>query len=230
MDYLFGMHITEGFLPIKWAIAWTLLMVPFFVLGVRRITTMVNHDPKALMLIAFAGAFTFAMSALKLPSVSGSCSHPTGVGLGAIMFGPLVMVVIGLIVLLFQAVLLAHGGITTLGANVFSMAIVGTFISYGVYRVLIKAKLSKSWAAFLGAALGSFSTYMVTALQLALAHPSPQGGYYLSWIKFTGVFAVTQIPISMIEGIITVMVFNLLWTYSTQEMQNLVATSSREGI
>ncbi len=61
----------------------------------------------------------FVLSALKIPSVTGSCSHPTGVGLGAIMFGPSVMFVLGTIVLIFQALLLAHGGITTLGANAF---------------------------------------------------------------------------------------------------------------
>lgn len=33
------------------------------------------------------------------------------------------MAVLGTITLLFQALLLAHGGLTTLGANVFSMAI-----------------------------------------------------------------------------------------------------------
>ena len=65
------------------------------------------------------------LSALKIPSVTGSCSHPTGTGLGAVLFGPGVMTVLGTIVLLFQALLLAHGGLTTLGANVFSMAIVG---------------------------------------------------------------------------------------------------------
>ena len=66
----------------------------------------------------------FVLSALKIPSLTGSCSHPTGVGLGAILFGPSVMSVLGTIILLFQSLLLAHGGLTTLGANAFSMAIV----------------------------------------------------------------------------------------------------------
>ena len=66
----------------------------------------------------------FVISSLKIPSVTGSCSHMTGTGLGAILFGPTAAGVLGLIVLLFQAILLAHGGLTTLGANTFSMAIV----------------------------------------------------------------------------------------------------------
>lgn len=53
----------------------------------------------------------------------------TGTGLGAILFGPASVSVLGVIVLLFQALLLAHGGLTTLGANTFSMAIAGPVVS-----------------------------------------------------------------------------------------------------
>ncbi len=71
------------------------------------------------MLLAVVAAYAFILSAMKIPSVTGSCSHPTGTGLAAIIFGPFVASVVGVIVLLFQAILLAHGGITTLGANTF---------------------------------------------------------------------------------------------------------------
>ena len=73
-------------------------------------------DTNQKVLLGLAGGFVFVLSALKIPSVTGSCSHPTGTGLGAIIFGPTTMTVVGLIVLLFQALLLAHGGLTTLGA------------------------------------------------------------------------------------------------------------------
>ena len=49
------------------------------------------------------------------------------------------MSLLGIIVLLFQALLLAHGGLTTLGANTFSMAIAGPFVSFGIYKLLPKA-------------------------------------------------------------------------------------------
>ncbi|NDB21225.1 MAG: cobalamin biosynthesis protein CbiM, partial [Proteobacteria bacterium] len=86
--------------------------------------------------LGMSGAFSFVLSALKIPSVTGSCSHPTGVALGAILFGPGPMMVLGTIVLLFQAIILAHGGLTTLGANVFSMAVVGPIVGYWVFRAL----------------------------------------------------------------------------------------------
>ena len=221
MVYIAGMHIMEGFLPINWVIIWYILCLPFLFMGIKRMTAIINENPRAILLIAFAGAFTFALSALKLPSVTGSCSHPTGVGLGAIIFGPVIMVVIGLIVLLFQAVLLAHGGITTLGANVFSMAIVGPYVCYIIYLAATKMKISRSGAVFVAAAVGNLATYMVTALQLALAHPAQPGGFYVAWIKFTGIFAITQIPIAIIEAILTVMVLDLLLKYSRQELDSI---------
>jgi len=219
--YIFGMHIMEGFLPIKWAGFWYIAMLPFLYMGVRGLAGSVKNNPRTILLIAFVGAFTFVLSALKLPSVTGSSSHATGMGLGAILFGPSVMIVIGLIVLLFQAVLLAHGGITTLGANVMSMAVIGPFVTYGVY-LLLKKMGAPRWAGiFMGTALGGLATYLVTAIQLALAHPSDIGGFYASWVKFTGIFAITQVPIAVVEGILTVMVFNLLMSYSKQEMESL---------
>jgi cobalt/nickel transport system permease protein len=128
------MHIMEGFLPVEHALGWTLASAPFVVIGVRSLRRRLHEQPEQRMLLGVAAAFSFVLSALKLPSVTGSCSHPTGVGLGALLFGPTAMVPVGLVVLLFQALLLAHGGLTTLGANLFSMAIVGSFVAAGLFR------------------------------------------------------------------------------------------------
>ena len=129
-----AMHVMEGFLPVKWAIIWWVIFIPFFVVGLKNITRIVKDQPKKKLLLALCGAFVFVLSALKIPSVTGSCSHPTRVGLAAILFGPSATVVLGTIVLLFQALLLAHGGITTLGANAFSMAIVGPLVSFFFFK------------------------------------------------------------------------------------------------
>ena len=77
------------------------------------------------------------------------------------------MSVIGLIVLIFQALLLAHGGITTLGANTFSMAVVGRLVSYFLYKILKKMKVSQSIAIFTAAMIGDLMTYITTSIELA---------------------------------------------------------------
>ena len=170
---------------------------------------MVKKQPKKKLLLALCGAFVFVLSALKIPSVTGSCSHPTGVGLASILFGPSITVVLGTIVLIFQALLLAHGGITTLGANSFSMAIVGPLVSFGLWK-LLKNKVDKKIAVFLAAALGDLATYTITSIQLGLAFPDPTGGVISSVFKFLGIFFITQIPIAIAEGLLTVIIYNFI--------------------
>jgi cobalt/nickel transport system permease protein len=200
------MHIMEGFLPMGHAVGWTIAATPFVVGGTIALRRTLRERPEARLTLAAASAFTFILSALKLPSVTGSCSHPTGTGLGAMTFGPAVMAPVGLIVLLFQGLLLAHGGLTTLGANVFSMAIAGPWVGWAAWKVATRVGLSTAVAVFLGAALADLSTYVVTSLQLALAFPDPTSGIAGSFLKFAGIFAVTQVPLAIAEGLLTVVV------------------------
>lgn len=215
----YAMHIAEGFLPPIWCGVYFVLSVPFIIIGLKHIRkkTIKNKDIK--MLLGLVAAYAFILSAMKIPSVTGSCSHPTGTGLGAILFGPFVMSVIGLLVLIFQALLLAHGGITTLGANVFSMGIIGPIVSYLIYK-LVRRKNKKA-AVFLAAMFGDLATYLITSVQLALAFPATTGGILMSFVKFFSIFAITQIPLAIIEGILTVVIFEFIENYSSKELKDL---------
>lgn len=214
-----AMHIMEGYLPAGFCIAWGVLSLPFLFAGFFKIRKQLNENRRALTLLAMAGAFVFVVSSLKIPSVTGSCSHMTGTGLGAILFGPCTVSILGLIVLLFQAVLLAHGGLTTLGANTFSMAVVGPFVTYGIYRLCRKCKVHPLLSVFLSAALGDLFTYCATSIQLALAYPSETGGFAASAAKFLGVFAPTQIPLAIIEGLLTTAVILCLESFAGPELK-----------
>ncbi|MDA8222084.1 energy-coupling factor ABC transporter permease [Desulfosporosinus sp.] len=224
----YAMHIMEGFLPFNWAAFWWIVMIPFVIAGVRSIKKTVTEHPSLKMLLGMAGAFAFVLSALKIPSVTGSCSHPTGVGLGTILFGPLAMTVLGMIVLIFQALLIAHGGITTLGANTFSMGVVGPFVSYGIYKGCQKLGAPLWLSVFLSATLGNLMTYITTSFQLGLAFPAASGGVMASVLKFMSIFAFTQLPLAISEGILTVLVINILSTYSKKELQFLGVFTGKE--
>jgi len=132
-------------------------------------------------------------------------------------------------VLLFQALLLAHGGVTTLGANVFSMAVVGPFVSYGVFRALAALGLSRSVAVFMAACLGDLATYLTTSAQLAWAFPDPVGGFSASFSKFAGIFALTQLPIAVSEGLLTVLVVNAMARFNAHELRLLPVMALAKG-
>jgi cobalt/nickel transport system permease protein len=216
MDVM-AMHIAEGFLPPIQALIWTVIAVPFVVYGAMQTVKIARAHPEAKLLLAASGAFIFVMSAIKLPSVTGSSSHPTGTGVGAILFRPPVIAFLGTIVLIFQALLLAHGGLTTLGANVMSMAVIGPWAGYTVYVLL--RPLPFAVAAFAGIAVANLATYVVTATQLAIAFPDEDGGFLSAWERFLGLFAVTQIPLAIIEGIIGVILLRVLVSWTTPTLR-----------
>lgn len=214
-----AMHIMEGYLPATFCVAWGILCLPFLFAGFFSIQKTLRENRRKITLLAMSGAFIFVISSLKIPSLTGSCSHMTGTGLGAILFGPFPVVILGLIVLLFQALLLAHGGITTLGANTFSMAVAGPLLAWGIYRGCQKLHINRKVSIFLAAALGDLFTYCVTSLQLALAYPSQMGGVGASMVKFLVVFAPTQLPLAVIEGLLTTATLIFLESFALPELQ-----------
>jgi len=214
------MHIMEGYLPMEWCIVWFVLSIPFIIVGLWQMKKLIDKDQKVLPLMAVCGAFVFVLSALKIPSVTGSCSHPTGTGLSASFFGPFVTAVLGTIVLIFQALLLAHGGLTTLGANAFSMAIFGPLVAWGVFVALRKAGLGLGLCVGVTAAVANLVTYTVTSLQLALAFPI-DGSIVAAFTAFATIFALTQIPLAIIEGIICALVAKFIVRVKPEILKSL---------
>ncbi|MBT1191803.1 energy-coupling factor ABC transporter permease [Rhodococcoides kroppenstedtii] len=215
------MHIAEGFLPPVHAAVWTCAAAPFVVHGARAVVHQVRENPRSRLLLGAAGAFTFVLSAIKMPSVTGSSSHPTGTGLGAVLFRPPVMAFLGTVVLLFQALLLAHGGLTTLGANAFSMAVVGPWVGYGAFVLVGRLGGGISLAVFCAMTLADLATYCTTSVQIALAFPDPQSGIAGAVVKFLSIFAITQIPLAIAEGLLGVLVFRVLRSVATPELRDL---------
>jgi cobalt/nickel transport system permease protein len=205
-----SMHIMEGFLPWQWCLVWWIIALPCILLGIHQLKKILAADREALPLLGVTGGFIFILSSLKLPSVTGSCSHPTGTGLSAISFGPWITSVVCAIVLLFQALFLAHGGLSVLGANVVSMGIIGPIVGYSVYRLFRDTSVNIYITVFLATALADMFTYVTTSLELALAYPAETGGFVSSFILFMGIFAVTQLPLAMVEGIVLALVFKYI--------------------
>lgn len=215
------MHLMDV-LPAEHAVGWWAASAPFLAYGVYSVGRTMKKNPEVKLLIGAAGGFAFVLSALKIPLPSGTSAHPTGVGLGAMLFGPSVMTVLGTIILLFQAMFLAHGGMSTLGANAFSMAIVGSWVAFLTFRLARGVRVPFSIAVFLGAALADLATYCVTAIQLAWGRQEELGGFVEGLIKVSTIFGIPQIPLAISEGLLTVLVMNLLMTYNRSQLGELV--------
>jgi cobalt/nickel transport system permease protein len=204
------MHIMEGFLPWQWCVVWWIIALPCLMFGLWQLKKILAEDREALPLLGVTGGFIFILSSLKLPSVTGSCSHPTGTGLSTISFGPWITALVCSIVLLFQSLFLAHGGLSTMGANIVSMGIAGPLVGYCIYRLLRDTSVNIYLTVFLVTALADLFTYVTTSLELALAYPAATGGVLSSFILFMGIFAVTQVPLAIVEGIVLALVFKYI--------------------
>jgi cobalt/nickel transport system permease protein len=202
-------HIAEGYLPVAHATAWTLAASPFVYWSYRSLDLGSASRQRRLMLAASAG-FLFALTALKFPSVAGSSSHPTGIVLGTLLLGMRAMPLLACLVLVFQAFLLAHGGLTTLGANVFSLGVVGPVVVAAIKSAWPLAGKASGAALVLATVAGSLATYTTTSLQLAVAFPDASGGVLASLERFLTIFGVAQAPVAVIEAIVTLMVWKAL--------------------
>ena len=197
------MHIEDGILSPAACAIWYGATAAFVAPGIIEI----RHRAKKMLayrpFLAMVGVAVFVISAMHLPvPVNGSCSHPCGTTLAAIVVGPFATAVISTIVLFFQAIFLGHGGITTIGANTFSMGICGGLSGYLVWRLLVAIRVPVWLAAGIAGLIGDLVTYIAAALELALGVQSNLP-FLHRWLIFFSGYAPTQIPLAIAEGAFT---------------------------
>ena len=78
-----------------------------------------------------------------------------------------------------------------------------------------------SIAVFCAVAVSDLMTYVTTATQLALAFPDRATGFVGAWSRFLGLFAVTQIPLAIVEGLVGVLLMNALRSWAGPELAGL---------
>jgi cobalt/nickel transport system permease protein len=179
--------------------------------GLQTINRRRAADPRATTIIALVGAGVFLVSCMPVPiPLVGTCSHPCGTGLGALLIGPGPTVVVASIALFLQALFLAHGGLSTLGADIVSMGVVGAYCAYGTFRMLRAVRVPTFAAALAAGMLGDWATYAATSLTLSLALV----GDGSPWPMFGAVllaFVPTQLPLGVAEGILTAVAYRFVW-------------------
>jgi len=198
-----AMHISEGILPFGWAALWYAVAVPFVALGVKRLNDLSKADLSMKPLVGLMAAVVFVISCMPIPvPTAGTCSHPCGTGIAAILVGPFVSVVISAVALLIQALFLAHGGLTTLGGNIVSMGIVGSFAGWFAFRGLRAVGAGLGVAGFVAGVVTDWATYLTTSMELA-AGIRGDAPFWPLCGKIAIAFIPTQLPLGILEGAMT---------------------------
>ena len=199
----YAMHISEGILPFDWALLWYALSVPFIAYALVLIKRRSREDISFKPLLGLIAAVVFIISAMPIPvPIAGTCSHPAGTGISAILLGPFISMLVASVALLMQALFMAHGGLSTLGANVVSMGIVGSLAGYITFKTVRGMGGGLGLSGFLAGIMTDWATYAATAAELALGIKG-DGSFMAMFTKLLIAFVPTQLPLGIIEGALT---------------------------
>jgi cobalt/nickel transport system permease protein len=198
------MHIPDAFIPIwQGAIYWIIALV-FIAFALKWTRKDLNEEK--LPLVAVLAASIFALQSFNLPVSMGTSGHLVGGALAAIILGsPFAAVFILTLVLIVQAVLFGDGGITTMGANIINMGVIGGFVGFYSFKGIMGVTKSMPIAAFIAAWLACLIPSLAAAVEMYFAGTFP----LMEGLIAMGIYHTI---IGVIEGIVTVAVIYLITT------------------
>ena len=196
------MHIPDAFIPLPQAAVYWLIALIFIFLSIRWARKEMSEEK--IPLIAVLAAGIFAIQAFNLPVGMGTSGHLVGGALAAILLGsPFGAVFILTLVLIVQGVLFGDGGITTMGANILNMGVIGGFVGYYSFQGLMKATKSMPVSAFIAAWLACLIPALACAVEMYLAGTFPL-------VPGLAAMGLYHAVIGIIEGAITVVAIRLV--------------------
>jgi cobalt/nickel transport system permease protein len=160
------MHIPDGYLSPTTCAALYAAAGPFWYVSLQRVKKSLHT--RLIPLLSLVAAFSFVLMMFNLPLPGGTSGHAVGVGLAAIALGPWAAMLAISVALLIQALFFGDGGVLALGANCFNLAVVGSLVSYGVYRAVAGASPIASPRRVAAAALAGYAAVNVAALSAAV--------------------------------------------------------------
>ena len=187
------MHIPDGFLSPGVTISTAVVSAGTLAISVKRVNQ--NIVASRIPLMGVLASFVFLVQLFSFPVGPGTSVHLSGALLIAILLGPLSGFIIMSVSLIAMALLFQHGGIFSLGANIFNLAGMGCFLGYALYRVIPGERLSIVLA-------GLFSTMAAAASMTLELYFSSMLDLSLGLKSIITIYTIT----GLIEGLITLMI------------------------
>jgi cobalt/nickel transport system permease protein len=220
--FTFGenMHIPDAFIPIPQGIIYWIIALVFVALALRWAKDEMNEEK--LPLVAVLAAGIFALQSFNLPVSMGTSGHLVGGALAAIILGsPFAAIFILTMVLIVQGVLFGDGGITTMGANIINMGVIGGFVGFYTFKGLMAATKSMPVAGFVAAWLACVIPSLACAVEMFIAGTFPLKEGLIA-------MGLYHAAIGVIEGIVTVAAIYLIASVRPDLIDN-GTKSAKEG-
>jgi cobalt/nickel transport system permease protein len=214
-----AMHIPDGYLSPVTSLIMLLLVLPFWIIGVRKVRERMNA--KNVPLMALLAAFSFVIMMFNVPLPGGTTGHAVGASLAAIILGPEIATIAVSIALIIQALFFGDGGVLAIGANCFNMAVVIPYVAAAVYHIFSKNTPIGSSRRLIGAAVGGWLGVTVGAffagfefgiqpLLFKAADGSPLYAPYPLSVSIPAMVIPHALVASVVEGLLTALVIAYL--------------------
>jgi len=196
------MHIPDAFIPITQGVVYWIIALVFIALALRWARN--EMDEQRLPLIAVLAAGIFSLQSFNLPIAMGTSGHLVGGALAAIILGsPFAAVFILTLVLVLQGVFFGDGGITTMGANIVNMGVIGGFVGFYTFRGLMSVTRNVSISGFAAAWLACLIPALACAFEMYFAGTFPLREGLIAMGLYHAV-------IGIIEGFVTVVAIRFI--------------------
>jgi cobalt/nickel transport system permease protein len=160
-----SMHIPDGYLSPSTCATLYVGAAAGWYSALRRVKRVLFT--RVVPLISVFAAFSFVVMMFNLPLPGGTTGHALGVTIAAIVLGPSGAILALSIAIAIQALFFGDGGISTLGANCFNMAITGSLVAYASYRMIAANSAIASKRRVVAAAIAGYLAVNASALLAA---------------------------------------------------------------
>ena len=194
------MHIPDGFIDLKTSAAFAAIGAAGVGISLKGAQRQLSE--KSAPLAGLTAVFVFAVQMLNFPVAAGTSGHLLGGVLAAVLVGPYAASLVITVVLIIQAFLFADGGLTALGLSVFNMSLVGVWVGYGIFLLVMKVLPMKKPSVALAAAIGALISVPAAAVGFVLQYAVGATATYETSAVLTAMVG-THILIGIGEAIIT---------------------------
>lgn len=177
------MHIPDNYLSPQTCAVLTAAAVPVLAISIYKVKK--EMTPDKISKLGVASAFTFLGMMFNIPLPGGTTGHAVGGTLIALILGPYAACIAVSAALILQAFLFGDGGILSLGANIFNMAVVLPFTGYYVSMLFKKICHGKNGdliaggiGSYVGINLAAFCTAVEFGIQPLLFHDAAGNALY----------------------------------------------------
>lgn len=198
------MHIADGLLSPAVCVGAGLLVAGAVGLSLRQLQN--SLATRTIPLTGMLAALVFAGQMVNFPLLGANVSgHLLGGVLAAVILGPWAGCLALTVVLIVQCFLFADGGLTSLGANILNMGVVGSLGGYAVYAT-IRRRVAGSRGVIVAAVIASWVSVLAAAalfcFEFALSHPAGSFDLTTVCLLMTAYHSVIGVGEALITGLV----------------------------